>query len=138
MRYTLMLILAVSLLACAPQTSPAHPIITAYTDAYNAKDIEAMRALMHPDIEWLSVNGADVTIEVAGKEGLSKTLESFFKDPNMATGAHRDWSINGNIVAVTEIARWKNAKGEVKEQSALTVYELKDGLIRRVYYYSAT
>ena len=121
----------------APVAQTSHPLITAYSDAYNAKDLDAMTALMHPDIEWVSVKGNDIIVEVSGKEALSEAVVSFFKDPNMATGRHRDWSLNGNHVAVTEIASWTDNTGQPKSQSALTVYQLEDGLIRRVYYYTA-
>lgn len=127
---------ALSLLACTRAASVApHPTITAYSDAYNAQDLAAMRALMHDDIEWLSVNGSDIVVEVAGKDALSEAMTSFFEDPNMATGTHKGWSVNQDYVAVTETAHWTNKAGEAQSQSALTVYELKDGLIRRVYYY---
>ena len=125
-------------MSCSPQAAQTpHPLITAYSDAYNAKDLDAMAALMHPDIEWLSVKGNEIIVEVSGKAALSEAMTSFFKDPNMATGSHRDWSINGNHVAVTEIASWTDKTGQPKSQSALTVYQFDDGLIRRVYYYPA-
>ena len=50
----------------------------------------------------------------------------------------RDRSLNGDYVGVTETAHWVNDEGEEKSQSALTVYELQENLVRRVYYYSQT
>lgn len=146
MKYRHMLIaLTFTLCACAPEPSqnPAltthapHPIITAYTYAYSTKDIAAMQALMHPEIEWLSVDGSTVKTEVAGKAELSDVVESFFADPNMATGTLAGWSVNGNQVAVTETAHWTSKTGKPKSQSALVFYELDNNLIRRVYYFSA-
>ena len=32
-------------------------IVAQYSEAWNKKDLNAMAALMHPDIEWLSVEG---------------------------------------------------------------------------------
>ena len=48
------------------------------------------------------------------------------------------FGLNGNYVGVTETAHQANELGEEKSQSALTVYELKDNLVRRVYYYPQT
>ena len=112
-----------------------HPLITAYSQAYNDKDIAAMTAFMHPDIEWLSVTGNKIVVEVSGKEALSTSMQEWFENPDLPKGKLRDWSLNGNYVAVTETAFWTTKEGEDKSQSALTVYELEDALIRRVYYY---
>lgn len=96
-----------------------------------------MQAHMHPDIEWLSVTGNNITVEVSGKDNLSEAISSFFDNPNMATGTHQGWSVNGDYVAVTETAHWTDKNGHAASQSALTVYQFEDGLIRRVYYYPA-
>lgn len=53
-------------------------IISAYSAAWNAKNLDDMAALMHPDIEWLSVVGASVTAETKGKEQLVNALEMWF------------------------------------------------------------
>ena len=126
------------LFGCAAKDSPttqSHPIIAAYSQAYNDKDITAMSALMHPDIEWLSVKNNEIIVEVSGKEALASSMSDWFESPNLPKGSLRDWSVNGNYIAVTETASWTTDAGEEKAQGALTVYELQDNLIRRVYYY---
>ena len=124
--------------ACSQKTiDESHPIIQAYSDAWNAKDIEAMRNYMHPDIEWVSVKGNEIEVSISGKAALSETILSFFKDPNMATGSRKNWSINGDYIAVTEIADWTDTEGIAHSQSSLTVFQLETDLIRRVYYYPA-
>jgi hypothetical protein len=120
-----------------PQDIQTHPIISAYSQSYNAKDIETMAALMHPDIEWLSVNGNAIKIEVSGKGALVTEMDAWFAGGDLPKGSLRDWSLNGNYVAVSETASWKDNSGVEKSQSALTVYELENDLIRRVYYYPA-
>lgn len=94
-----------------------------------------MSALMHPDIEWLSVKGNEIIVEESGKQALSTSMAEWFQSPNLPKGNLRDWNLNGDYVAVTETAAWTSDAGEDKSQSALTVYELEDNLIRRVYYY---
>ena len=134
------LISAIFIMSCSPSTPKAtgHPIIQAYSNAYNEKDIESLRNLMHPDIEWVAVKGNDIEVHVSGKEALAGEMEKWFESPDLPTGSHRDWSINGNNVAVTEIAHWTTKDGEKKSQSALTVYELENNLVRRVYYFPET
>ena len=44
---------------------------------------------------------------------------------------------NGAFISVVETARWKRDDGQDAEQSAIAVYEVRDNLIRRVWYYPA-
>lgn len=132
-------ICAIFVTACSqPPVQKGHPVIQAYSNAYNEKDISAMRALMHADIEWVGITGNEIEVHVSGKETLAKEMESWFENPKLPKGSLRDWSINGNNVAVTETAHWTTDTGEEKSQSALTVYELEHDLVRRVYYFPDT
>ena len=44
--------------------------------------------------------------------------------------------MSGSFVAIREHVRWQTETGE-KSQAALAVYEVRDGKIRRVWYYPA-
>lgn len=131
---------AAFILSACSQVEPAvtpepHPVVLAHVDAFNRQDAKAMAEVEHPDIEWLTAIGSEILVEVSGRESLTKSMEEFFESPTQITGTLRDWSINGNYIAVTETAHWSTSAGEAKSQSALTVYQLEDNLIRRVWYY---
>jgi len=113
--------------------------VSAYVDAYNARDLEAMIALMHDDVQWLSVEGDTVSVFANGKSNLTEQMRSYISSP-IATTSEIDGeaTVDGRFVAVREIARWTGQDGALRSQSALAVYEFEDGLIRRVYYYPAT
>ena len=133
-------ITAAFIMAACSQVKPAvtpepHPVVLAHVEAFNVQDAKAMAEVEHPDIEWLTATGSEILVEVSGRENLTKSMEEFFKSPTKITGTLRDWSINGNYIAVTETAHWSTSSGEAKSQSALTVYQLEDNLIRRVWYY---
>lgn len=121
--------------ARSPQNAVPKSIISEHVRAFNAGDVEAMAKMQHPDIEWLSVSGSNISIEVAGRDALAKSMTEYFKSPTKVTGTLRDWSINVPYVSVTETAAWTATDGTKKSQSSLTVYELEDNLIRRVWYY---
>ena len=125
--------------ACSQSETPkqGHPLILAHVHAFNAQDTQAMAKVEHADIEWYSVNGSEISVEVSGRDNLTKYMEGYFKSPTKTTGSLRDWSINGDYVAVTETAKWQTASGEDKSQSSLTVYHIEEDLIRRVWYYPA-
>ena len=135
----LFLAIALLLSACSQSETAqqGHPLILAHVTAFNAQDAQAMAKVEHPDIEWYSVKDAEISVEVSGRDNLTKYMEGYFKSPTKTTGSLRDWSINGDYVAVTETAKWQTASGEDKSQSSLTVYHIEEDLIRRVWYYPA-
>ncbi len=113
-------------------------IAVSYVEAYNARDLPAMLALMHDDIEWLSIEGSEVAAFASGKADLAAQMEAYLKSPG-ATFSTVEGSVgDGRFVAVREVAHWQDADGNARSQSALAVYEIVDGLIRRVWYYPAT
>lgn len=129
------------LTACADPRSPEDAIpksiISEHTRAFNAADVAAMSKMQHPNIEWFSVSGNQISLQVAGREALARNMETYFKSPTRVTGRLRGWNLNRPFVSVTEIASWTAPDGTKKSQSSLTVYELEDNLIRRVWYYPA-
>ena len=125
-----------------PAPAPAPPseeLQTAsdYVDAYNARDLDAMLALMHDDVQWLSISEDQVEAFANGKDGLGTQMRDYMATP-MATQSEIDGDVtDGRFVAVREIARWTDDNGEQRSQSALAVYEIEEGLVRRVWYYPA-
>lgn len=129
------------LTACADPRSPEDAIpksiISEHTRAFNTADVQAMSKMQHPNIEWFSVTGNHVSLEVAGRDALAKNMTAYFKSPTRVTGKLRGWNVNAPFASVTETASWTAKDGTKKSQSSLTVYELQDNLIRRVWYYPA-
>jgi len=108
-----------------------------HVTAFNAGDVDGMGKMQHPEIQWLSVKGNMVSVEVNGRNELARNMTEYFNSPTKVTGTLRDWSINPPYVSVTETASWTATDGTKKSQSSLTVYELENNLIRRVWYYPA-
>jgi len=123
--------------AIDPESAVARTVIAEHVRAFNARDIEAMAKMQHPDIQWLSVKGHIVSIEVDGRDALAQNMTKYVKSPTKVTSTLRNWNVNAPYVAVTETAKWTATNGVKKSQSSMTVYELEDNLIRRVWYYPA-
>jgi len=132
---------AASLTACVeaidPDSAVARTIISEHVRAFNAGDVQAMAKMQHPNIQWLSVKGNNVSVEVSGRDALSRNMTEYFKSPTKVSGTLRGWNVNAPYVSVTETASWTTTDGIKKSQSSMTVYELEDNLIRRVWYYPA-
>lgn len=130
-----------ALAACAPAAETpapvANPIIEAYTAAYNTQDLAAMQGMMHPDIEWISLEGSEAIIYTSGRDQLVAELESYFASSSQSQSDLAHWATTGPYISVTErIVRPGQQPGE-DVSAARAVYELEDGLIRRVWYYPA-
>lgn len=129
------LIMGASLFSACQQAAEPHPVVVAHVDAFNARNFEAMSRVEHPEIEWLTVSDSEITVDVSGRDTLMEVVRDYTTSNPTVTGEIRDWSVNGNYISVVETARWKTDDGIPKAQSALSVYQLEDGLIRRVWYY---
>jgi len=123
--------------AMDPETAVPKSIVAEHVRAFNAGNVEAMTKMQHPNIQWLSVKGNAVSVEVSGRAALAKNMTEYFKSPTKVTGTLKGWNVNTPYVSVTETASWTAKDGTKKIQSSMTVYELEDNLIRRVWYYPA-
>jgi len=110
-------------------------IVSAHVDAFNEGDVAGMSKMQHPNIEWLNISGSTMSIQASGRAALAKNMQDYFNSSTRVTGTLKDWSLNGDFVSVTETVRWKAEDGKTKSQNALTVYQLEDNLIRRVWYF---
>lgn len=120
------------------QSLPAprdYATISSYIAAYNERDVQAMSALMHPDVQWLSIEGHEVQVVANGKADLVSQMRAHLSSPSVTSSTLEGAVANGPYLAVREIARWRREDGSMAEQSSMVVYEIRGGLIRRVWYF---
>jgi uncharacterized protein (TIGR02246 family) len=113
--------------------SPEDVVDRAYA-AFNAQDAGAFVALVSDDVRWMSVRGDQLKVELTGREHLRQYLVRYFSslpsarssiDARMTAGAH---------VTVHERVTWRRGERDMT-QSALAVYEVRDGRITAVWYF---
>lgn len=117
----------------APQPG-ALAVVEAQLQAFNRHDVAALAAGVAPDFVWLSVSGDSVAVEVRGRAEFERGMAAYFAELPDVRSTIEDAVVNGRFVAFRERVRWSGKDGE-RSQSALAVYEVEDGLIRRVWYY---
>lgn len=122
-------------LAASTDESPLKTV-ESFMAAYNAHDVDAMVALSHPEIQWLSLEGAAIAIEAEGADALKAAMESYFAAIPSSRSVAESTMEAGRFVSVWERAEWQGKDGP-QSQSALAVYEVEDRKIRRVWYYPA-
>lgn len=146
-RISLLSVLALAVTACAAATqavdtdsgattSASERVVSAYIEAYNRHDIPGMLALADSAVVWLSIVGDSVQLETRGIAELRKGLEDYFTQLPSARSTVEGMMSLGPWVTVRERAHWQTAAG-ARSQAALAVYEVRDGRIRRVWYYPA-
>jgi hypothetical protein len=124
----------------SPEPAPAAPggsareVVERFVAAYNRHEVEAMLALAHPEIQWLSVEGEKISVETAGVAALGESMRKYFRSLPSSRSSIEGMVEAGRFVSVRERARWEGKTGE-RTQSALAVYEVEEGRVRRVWYY---
>ena len=131
--------LAIAAMAAAGSTGAADPkseLVKTFVGAFSKHDLPAFLALTHAEIEWLTIDGASVLVETRGQEALSTSMGKYFQSCPTCRSTVEVSSVNGNFVSAVETAHWES-KGQKRAQSSLSVYEIVDGKVRRVWYYPA-
>lgn len=128
------------LVSAAPAPSraggPVGPeaVIRAYVDAFNRHDPVAVAASLDTAFVWLSLAEDSISVTMRGPGEIRSGLVGYFKNLPDVRSTLEHVSTLGPYVSLTERVRWTGAKGP-REQAALAVYEVRDGLIRRVWYF---
>ena len=93
-----------------------------------------MAALVTEDFEYFSVNGETVSVDAKGRDALRQSMEGYFKSFPDARSVIEHATVTGPYVAFRERVTWTGKSGP-KSQASLGVYEVHEGLIRRVWYF---
>ncbi len=118
-------------------TTPEAATLRAYLDASNRMDAAAVTALCAEDFAWHAVDGEKLTTEVQGRARLHEWLTGYYRDLPSARSEFLAIEQAGPFLTVRERTGWENKEGKRVSQQALGIYEIRDGLIRRVWYYPA-
>ncbi len=140
MLFTLVLIAGAAEAQVPSPAGPASPdatrIVQGYVDAFNRRDIDAMLAVAADSLEWINLSGATASLETSGKDALAKGLRSYFESCPSCRSSIAILGQSGPFLVATERATWESG-GAVKAQESLSVYEIRDGKILRVWYFPA-
>lgn len=115
--------------------TPEAILLRAYLDAVNRMDAVAVTAMCAENFTWYNVEGDKVAPEVQGREKLHEWLTGYFKSIPSARTEFLAVEQTGSFLTVRERASWDNKEGKRVSQQAHGVYEIRDGLIQRAWYY---
>ncbi len=121
----------------AHEVNAQETIVSKYVAAYNIRDLELMRSMMHAEIQWIAIEGSKSEIVADGREALAEQMKSYFASPSKTYSTFGDVIENGRFLTTRETAQWQAEDGTARAQSSIVVYEFEDAQIRRVWYYPA-
>jgi uncharacterized protein (TIGR02246 family) len=114
----------------------ASTVVQRFVDAFNDHDIDAMLALVADDIRWMNVAGQNISVETEGKDQLRSSMKSYLASIPSARAKIRSVRASGPFIHTVEQAFWLSGDME-KSQCSMAVYEISDGKIKDVWYFSA-
>jgi hypothetical protein len=118
----------------AASDSSTLAVVRAYFAAYNAHDVDGVIRFLSADFTWLSVSGDSVVVELRGAGSIRASLVQYFQDLPSARSEIEGTAVLGPWVTVRERAHWQSTAGP-RSQASISVYEVRGGLLRRVWYY---
>ncbi|GJL96415.1 MAG: hypothetical protein DHS20C06_02320 [Hyphobacterium sp.] len=132
--------LAVMMVPASAQANQAsrNAVLTAFFEAFNAHDSEAMADWVSDDIRVIYLSADGSSSEVNGVESLAQSMQDYFTALPSARSEILSFMVDGDHIAVRESASWMTAGGEARNQTALAVYRIENGLIASVWYYPET
>lgn len=118
--------------------TPEAILLRAYLDAVNRMDAPAVAALCAEDFVWYGIDGDKLAPEVLGRAALHEWLTGYFRSIPSAQTEFLALEQTGPFLTVRERATWENKAGARVSQQAIGVYEIRDGLLRRAWYFPAS
>lgn len=116
------------------EPAAAEQVILAQLAAFNAGDVETMVANVAEDFVWFAVEANYTEPRLRGREAFRTSMLQYFAAVPSARAEVEAIFPVGGFVAVRERAYWAEGSQQLS-QASLAVYEVRDGLIRRVWYY---
>lgn len=111
-------------------------VVEGFVSAFSDHDIDAMLEWTTDDVRWMSVSGASLSIETAGRDALREAMAGYFSSTPSARAEIVSSTASGSFVHAVEKATWM-VDGIERSGCSMAVYELADGKIRNVWYFPA-
>ncbi len=117
------------------QQKEIHSILQEQVEAFNTKNIDDLVANITDDFKWYFIGPDTLLLEVSGKEHFRKSMESYFKSIKEVKSEIEEFAIENNRISFKEVVRYTTSSGAAQSASAMGIYEVKDGLIYRAWYF---
>lgn len=127
-------LLLFSLPACSGEGELPPDELSAYFQAFNEHDVEAMLALSAPDIRMYSVGAEGATVDIDGRDQLREWLTNYFSEYSNVRSDIGHAHVQNDNISFIETATWGDPD-DPSRQTSLAVYKISGGLVRSAWYY---
>lgn len=121
--------------ALSPRDTTPVSVVREYVAAFNARDLDAMMGKVASDLVWMSVSDDSLTDVGRGVDAFRRLIAGYFRAVPSARSELITIDATGPWVTTHERTRWEASPGGVGGQTSLVVYEVRDGRIRRAWFY---
>jgi hypothetical protein len=118
-------------------SSPEIDVVRKQLEAFNRHSADDVVACYAENIKWLSISGDQVSTEGDSREGIRTWLTGYFKSLPTVKSEFLEINQTGPHVVFRERASWTAKDGTPRSQTSIGVFEVRDGLVQRAWYYPA-
>ena len=119
-------------------TTPEAVVLRAYLDAFNRHEPDAVTAFCAENLKWFAFEDANPDfLKVEGRAPLHEWLTGYFRSYPTARSEFLSIEQTGPFLSVRDRASWDEKNGGRRSHQAIGIYEIREGLIQRVWYYPA-
>ncbi len=117
------------------QENRTHAILQDQVKAFNNQNIEKLVANITDDFKWYYIGADTLLLEVSGKQQFQKSMRSYFESIAEVNSEITEYTVDKDRISFREVVQYVTASGETGKASAMGIYEIKDGLIYRAWYF---
>lgn len=111
--------------------------VQAFMDAFNERSVSGMLRHVDDNLRWYRIRNDLMVLETYGRDDFRISMRNYFDSLEEVQSEIESVTWNGPFVSLRERVTWASRTGQ-QSQSALAVYELKNGKIVRAWYYNAS
>ncbi|MFU8858887.1 MAG: nuclear transport factor 2 family protein [Cyclonatronaceae bacterium] len=111
--------------------------VQAFMEAFNERSVSGMLRHVDDNLRWYRIRDDQMVLETYGRDAFRTSMRSYFDSLEEVRSEIESITWNGPFVSLRERVTWASRTGQ-QSQSALAVYELKNGKIVRAWYYNAS
>lgn len=117
------------------QENTTYSVLLDQVEAFNTRDIDKMVSNLTGDFKWYFIGPDTLVLEISGKENFRKSMESYFDSIQEVKSEIAEFTIHKNRISFKEVIHYVTSSGKSGSTSAMGIYEMKEGLIYRAWYF---
>ncbi len=117
------------------QDQKVYGIVSEQVLAFNEGDIDRLVDQVSEDFKWYYIGSDTLLLELSGKEHFRTNMNGYFSQMKSVHSEITEYVIDGNRMSFKEVVTYETVSGKKGRTSAMAVYEVKNDLIFRVWYF---